>query len=105
MSFLSAHLKSHLIVPNTNNKPYVTSVFLAKILACIHFLLNHVNVILIGFLNFFLFRAVPAAHGDSQAMGRIGATAPATATGQQGGNQAASATYTTARSDAGSLAH
>ena len=53
---------------------------------------------------FLLFRATPVAYGGSQARGWIRATATR-AQPQQLGNQAASATYTTAHSNAGSLTH
>ena len=50
--------------------------------------------------------AAPAAYGDSQARGRIGAVAAKpTPEPQQRGIRAASATYTTAHGNAGSLTH
>ena len=52
---------------------------------------------------FLLFRATPAAY-EGPRLGRIGATAAA-AMPQQRGIRSASATYTTAHSNAGSLTH
>ena len=56
--------------------------------------------------SFFFFRASPTAHGRSQARGRIGATAAGLHHScSNNGIQAASMTYTTAHSNAGSLTH
>ena len=55
---------------------------------------------------FYLFRATPTAYGGSQARGLIGAVAAKTRPEpQQLGTRAASATYTSAHSNAESLTH
>ena len=65
-----------------------------------------VVVILFLFFVFCLFRAAPVAYGGSQARGLIGAVAALpTPEPQQHGIRAASATYTTAHGNAGSLTH
>ena len=53
---------------------------------------------------FSLFRATPVGYGGSQIRGGIGAVATGLQP-QQRGTQAASVTYTTAHSNAGSLTH
>ena len=62
---------------------------------------------LIIFFFFGLFRAAPTAHGGSQARGRIGATAASLRQSHSNVSQiqAASATYTTAHVNAGSLTY
>ena len=52
-----------------------------------------------------LFRAVPAAYGDSQARGGIGATAAGLRHSHSNAKSVRSATYTTAHGNAGSFAH
>ena len=70
------------------------------------FTISFLAAFLLFFLSLFLFRATPAAYGGSQARGLIGAvTAELMPEPQQRGIQAASLTYTTAHSNAGSLTH
>ena len=58
------------------------------------------------FFGFFVFsRATSVAYGGSQARGPIGTVAASLHQPQQRQNQAASTTYTTAHSNAGSLTH
>ena len=57
------------------------------------------------FFVFLLFRAVPVAHGNSQARGRIGAAAAGLYRNHSNMGQALSVTYTTAHSNTGFLTH
>ena len=70
------------------------------------YFLTFLEVHLFFFVCWF-FRAVPAAYGGSQAQGRIGAGAAGLyhSHGQQRQIRAASATYTTAHGNDGSLIH
>ena len=60
----------------------------------------------LDFLFVYLFRATPAAFGDSQARGSVGALAPGLCQSHSNlGIQAMSASYTTAYGSTGSLTH
>ena len=73
---------------------------------CNFFFIFFIFLFFIFFVFLPLLWAAPAAYGGSQARGRIGAVAPRpTPEPQQRRIRAASATYTTAHGNAGSLTH
>ena len=72
-----------------------------------HFALGEQKSLIISIFTFLLFRAIPAAYGSSQARGQIGTTAASLhhSHSNAGKVRSASATYTTAHGNAGSLIH